>query len=151
MVQRHPRVFAQILLDPAGPVKPSLAPTWLGQAGFFPSCCERCEALLAPALSKESSHWHGPKLINPPKPRVLGRAMRRHLHGPVGKLPRADAAPELGIPAGLRLGSCRRAGCPCIAFPVHPTLMGLFTPRGLPQPLLLGQGASRRCVHQSCW
>lgn len=27
----------------------------------------------------------GPKLINPPEPRVLGRAMGRHLSGPFGK------------------------------------------------------------------
>lgn len=72
-----------------------------------------------------------PKLINPPKSRVLGGAMWRHLSGPVGKQPRSsrvDAEPELIIPAGLRLSLCRMTGCPCIAFPAHPvgpTLTGL--------------------------
>lgn len=72
-----------------------------------------------------------PKLINPPKPRVLGSTMWRHLSGPVGKQPRssrADAEPELIIPAGLRLSLCRTTGCPCIEFPAHPvgpTLTGL--------------------------
>lgn len=72
-----------------------------------------------------------PKLINPPKPRVLGGAMWRHLSGPLGKQPgssRVDAEPELIIPAGLRLRLCRMTGCPCTAFPAHPvspTLTGL--------------------------
>lgn len=64
-----------------------------------------------------------PKLINPPKSRVLGGAMWRHFSGPVGKQPRSsrvDAEPELIIPAGIRPSFCRMTGCPCIAFPARP-------------------------------
>lgn len=85
-----------------------------------------------------------PKLINPPKPRVLGGAMWRHLSGPVGKQPRSsrvDAEPELIIPAGLRLSLCRMTVCPCIAFPAHPvgpTLTGFSAVWGISQPLYRG-------------
>lgn len=85
-MQRHLRIWAQILLDAAGPMKPSLALTQPDMVGTFkPSRCLSCAVSTAGLLrprhcrdaGKAAHAWHCALASKPSQTRVLGGVMCR--------------------------------------------------------------------------